>query len=147
MIDSLVPGGMIEMGPRRCILRAGPVFSASVRRPRICRMGVTYYKRFRMEIDVGRSALAEAVLPAGYQWVAWDPALLERHAQAKFEAFRVKKDAALRSESVIEHFSDRCIAARMGYEKIPRVRFLRHRRLLVSPLRFCLRTVERSVID
>jgi ribosomal protein S18 acetylase RimI-like enzyme len=56
-------------------------------------MGVTYYKRFRMEIDLGRTALAEAVLPAGFHWVAWDAALLERHAQAKFEAFRAEIDS------------------------------------------------------
>lgn len=56
-------------------------------------MGVTYYKRFRMEIDLSRFPVAEAVLPDGYEWVAWEPALLERHALAKFEAFRAEIDS------------------------------------------------------
>jgi ribosomal protein S18 acetylase RimI-like enzyme len=56
-------------------------------------MGVTYFKRFRMEIDLGRTAVAEAVLPPGYEWVAWGPDLLERHALAKFEAFRAEIDS------------------------------------------------------
>jgi ribosomal protein S18 acetylase RimI-like enzyme len=55
-------------------------------------MGVTYYKRFRMEIDLNRVLLAESALPAGYRWVAWHASLLERHALAKFESFRCEID-------------------------------------------------------
>jgi hypothetical protein len=56
-------------------------------------MGVTYYKRFRMEIDLARTPLEAAVLPDGYEWVAWHSALLERHALAKFESFRAEIDS------------------------------------------------------
>jgi hypothetical protein len=56
-------------------------------------MGVTYYKRFRMEIDLARTPLEAAVLPDGYEWVAWESALLERHALAKFESFRAEIDS------------------------------------------------------
>ena len=56
-------------------------------------MGVTYYKRFRMEIDLNRAVLADAELPPGYVWSAWSPALLERHAAAKFESFRAEVDS------------------------------------------------------
>lgn len=55
-------------------------------------MGVTYYKRFRMEIDLTRLRLPEAALPEGYEWVAWHESLLERHALAKFESFRCEID-------------------------------------------------------
>jgi hypothetical protein len=55
-------------------------------------MGVTYYKRFRMEIDLSRLPMAEEPLPTGYEWVSWGPALLERHALAKFESFRSELD-------------------------------------------------------
>jgi ribosomal protein S18 acetylase RimI-like enzyme len=55
-------------------------------------MGVTYYKRFRMEIDLCQVRLTEDPLPAGYQWVAWQASLLERHALAKFESFRSEID-------------------------------------------------------
>jgi GNAT superfamily N-acetyltransferase len=56
-------------------------------------MGVTYYKRFRMEIRLDQLRLGEPELPAGYEWVAWQPALLERHALAKFESFRDEIDS------------------------------------------------------
>jgi GNAT superfamily N-acetyltransferase len=56
-------------------------------------VGVTYYKRFRMEIDLNRVHLGESALPEGYAWVDWQPALLERHALAKFESFRTEIDS------------------------------------------------------
>jgi GNAT superfamily N-acetyltransferase len=55
-------------------------------------MGVTYYKRFRMEIDLSQMRQRESPLPEGYEWVAWDASLLERHALAKFESFRSEID-------------------------------------------------------
>ncbi len=56
-------------------------------------MAVTYYKRFRMEIDLTQVPLDEPSVPEGYEWVAWQPALLERHALAKFESFRSEIDS------------------------------------------------------
>lgn len=56
-------------------------------------MGVTYYKRFRMEIDLKQVRLDGPLLPDGYEWVAWQPELLERHALAKFESFRSEIDS------------------------------------------------------
>ena len=56
-------------------------------------MGVTYYKRFRMEVDLNRVRIAEPLLPEGYEWVAWEPRLLERHATAKYESFRAEIDS------------------------------------------------------
>lgn len=56
-------------------------------------MGVTYYKRFRMEIDLDRERLDQPALPKGYEWVPWQLALLERHALAKFESFRAEIDS------------------------------------------------------
>jgi GNAT superfamily N-acetyltransferase len=56
-------------------------------------MGVTYYKRFRMEIDLRQVRVSEPQLPEGYDWVAWHPAILERHALAKFESFRSEVDS------------------------------------------------------
>ena len=55
-------------------------------------MATTYYKRFRMEIDLNRVQLREEPLPEGYEWVAWEPTLLERHAVAKFESFHQEID-------------------------------------------------------
>jgi len=55
-------------------------------------MESTYFKRFRMDADV--SALREPVaLPPGYQFVAWNEALLDVHARTKYRAFRSEVDA------------------------------------------------------
>jgi mycothiol synthase len=56
-------------------------------------MSLTYFKRFRMEIDLkGRPPIA-ASLPAGYRLIAWSPTLLELHAEAKYHSFRTEMDA------------------------------------------------------
>lgn len=54
----------------------------------------TYYKRFRMEIDL-QDPLPAAVLPAGYSWVPWEQALLETHADVKFACFFDEVDAVV----------------------------------------------------
>jgi len=56
-------------------------------------MGVTYYKRFRMEIDLQQVALPEPVLPNGFTFTAWQHALLVRHASVKHESFRGEVDS------------------------------------------------------
>jgi len=56
-------------------------------------MGLTYFKRYRMEIDLtGRPLLAPS-LPPGYRLIAWDDSLLEAHADTKFQSFRTEIDA------------------------------------------------------
>lgn len=47
----------------------------------------TYFKRFRMDIDLTRRDLLEAPAPPGYRMLAWRPDLLEIHAQTKFRSF------------------------------------------------------------
>jgi ribosomal protein S18 acetylase RimI-like enzyme len=57
-------------------------------------MAITYYKRFRMEIDLdGIPALA--VLPDPFVWVAWDESLIDRHAEVKYLSFRDEIDASV----------------------------------------------------
>lgn len=56
-------------------------------------MGVTYYKRFRMEIDLLRVALPEPVLTEGFTFTAWQSVLLKRHASVKHESFRGEVDS------------------------------------------------------
>jgi RimJ/RimL family protein N-acetyltransferase len=56
-------------------------------------MGLTYFKRFRMEIDLtGRTFPADGP-PPGYRLIPWDDALLEAHAEAKFHSFRTEIDS------------------------------------------------------
>ncbi len=56
-------------------------------------MGMTLFRRFRMEINFQRVRLPEPELPEGYQWVRWDRSLLDRHAAVKFESFRSEIDS------------------------------------------------------
>jgi ribosomal protein S18 acetylase RimI-like enzyme len=55
-------------------------------------MAITYYKRFRMEIDLDRAVTA-AVLPPNFLWVPWNEALLEQHAEVKYRSFLGEIDA------------------------------------------------------
>ncbi len=55
-------------------------------------MAITYYKRFRMEIDLDR-ANTTPVLPRSFDWVPWDESLLEQHAEVKYRSFIGEVDA------------------------------------------------------
>ena len=56
-------------------------------------MGLTYFKRYRMEIDLVGRSIACPPDPAGYHFVPWNPSLLESHADVKFQSFREEIDA------------------------------------------------------
>jgi ribosomal protein S18 acetylase RimI-like enzyme len=55
-------------------------------------MAITYYKRFRMEIDLDR-AITAVVLPRPFAWVPWEESLLEQHAEVKYRSFMGEVDA------------------------------------------------------
>lgn len=57
-------------------------------------MAITYYKRFRMEIDLDGS-IEPPEPPWPLEWLGWDDSLLERHAEAKFLCFRDEIDTEL----------------------------------------------------
>ena len=56
-------------------------------------MGLTYFKRLRMEIDLMGRPLASVRPPEGYRFIAWDDSLLETHAETKYLSFRSEIDA------------------------------------------------------
>jgi GNAT superfamily N-acetyltransferase len=56
-------------------------------------MGVTYFKRFRMEVDLTGSVPEPAPLGADYALLPWEPNLLDAHAEAKYKSFRYEIDA------------------------------------------------------
>jgi len=55
-------------------------------------MAITYYKRFRMEIDLDQVIVA-ATLPRPFVWVSWEESLLDRHAEVKYHSFFGEIDA------------------------------------------------------
>ncbi|HEX3869965.1 MAG TPA: GNAT family N-acetyltransferase [Pirellulales bacterium] len=55
-------------------------------------MGLTYFKRYRMEIDLARIPVSSA-LPVGYRLFAWDSRFIASHAEAKCQSFRTEIDA------------------------------------------------------
>jgi GNAT superfamily N-acetyltransferase len=57
-------------------------------------MAITYYKRFRMEIDLDGS-MAPPVLPPEFSWVAWEESLIDYHAEVKYVSFRCEIDACV----------------------------------------------------
>ena len=57
-------------------------------------MAITYYKRFRMEIDLDLDQVLP-VLPSPFQWARWDESLLDRHAEVKYLSFRDEIDACV----------------------------------------------------
>ncbi len=56
-------------------------------------MGLTYFKRFRMEIDLSGRLVTSPPLPTGYRVLRWDDSLLESHAEAKYNSFRGEIDS------------------------------------------------------
>ncbi|MBY0398202.1 MAG: GNAT family N-acetyltransferase [Thermoleophilia bacterium] len=55
-------------------------------------MATTYYKRFRMEIDL-LGPRPRAVLPDGFLWIPWAETVLDRHSEVKYRSFREEIDA------------------------------------------------------
>src|SRR5690606_4901136 len=53
---------------------------------------LTYFKRYRMELELDRAAVRASPLPAGYELVAWDEGLIRDHAAAKYSSFRSEMD-------------------------------------------------------
>ena len=56
-------------------------------------MGLTYFKRYRMELNLEGPIFEPPGLPAGYRLLAWHDSLLECHAEAKYQSFCIEIDA------------------------------------------------------
>jgi len=56
-------------------------------------MALTYFKRYRMEIDLAGLDLSAPELPDGYSLLSWHPSLLDSHADAKYQSFRTEIDS------------------------------------------------------
>jgi ribosomal protein S18 acetylase RimI-like enzyme len=58
-------------------------------------MALTYFKRYRMELDLAGRDLTWVKAPGGFRLLSWHQSLLESHAEVKFQSFREELDANL----------------------------------------------------
>lgn len=58
-------------------------------------MGITYFKRYRMEVDLAALAPEPPPLPIGYALLAWSDKLISLHAEVKFRCFSEEMDASV----------------------------------------------------
>ena len=56
-------------------------------------MGVTYFKRFRMEISLTESLFTPGILTPDYRLVAWEDTDVDSHSDVKFRSFCYEIDA------------------------------------------------------
>lgn len=56
-------------------------------------MGLTYFKRYRMEIDLRKAHCKPNSVPSPYLLTPWSSSLVEAHAEAKFGSFCYEIDA------------------------------------------------------
>lgn len=56
-------------------------------------MAVTYFKRFRMEIDLAHPFFSAPSLPANYSLLPWRESLIDAHADVKYQSFSLELDA------------------------------------------------------
>jgi ribosomal protein S18 acetylase RimI-like enzyme len=56
---------------------------------------VTYYKRYRMEMDLIGPLPPVPSLPEGFAWIPWEERLLEAHSDVKFQCFRAELDGVV----------------------------------------------------
>ena len=54
---------------------------------------ITYFKRFKMEIDLHDACRIVPALPDEFRWVAWEESLLDVHAEVMFRSFQNEIDA------------------------------------------------------
>ena len=57
-------------------------------------MAITYYKRFRMEIDLDGSLTPLGLAPP-FRFVSWEESLVDQHAEVKYLSFRGEIDASV----------------------------------------------------
>ena len=73
-------------------------------------MGLTYFKRYRMEVDLTAWQPPVCDIPRGYEVLPWDETGAEAHAEAKFLSFQGELDSSVFP----------CLATREGCLKLMR---------------------------
>ncbi|MCH1496316.1 MAG: GNAT family N-acetyltransferase [Rubripirellula sp.] len=58
-------------------------------------LGLTYFKRFRMELNFDQSGLQVSSIPPGFEMIPFSSELIGEHASAKHESFKNEMDVNL----------------------------------------------------
>jgi hypothetical protein len=101
-------------------------------------MTLTYFKRYRMEYDLAELPPFSAIEPEGYRLFPWRDALLETHAEVKYQSFRFEIDA-----NVFPCLGEREGCRRLMHEIARRPGFMEPATWLIAwtplgePLEFC----------
>ena len=82
-------------------------------------MQISYFKRYRMQIDLSEAAPSPPKkLPEGFAFLPWHEDLLEAHAQAKYQSFQYELDCNVFPCLGNEHGCERLmneISSRRGF--------------------------------
>lgn len=102
-------------------------------------MGLTYFKRYRMDFDLAKLAPPVTGLPGTYRLIPWRASLRDAHADTKYRSFRFEIDA-----NVFPCLGDREGCRRLMDEITGRKGFLReatwlaaYQASLADPLEYC----------
>jgi ribosomal protein S18 acetylase RimI-like enzyme len=90
---NFIVGKERNSGPKQGMEWASPWLTTAIL-DRRKGMSVTYFKRFRMEIDLERVPQTPE-LPQGCYWVPWRRQIMEFHAQVKYRCFADELDATI----------------------------------------------------
>src|SRR5262245_31960995 len=104
-------------------------------------MKLTYFKRYRMELDL-RHPRPAAGLPPGFYWMPWAESLLDVHAEVKYLAFRGEMDAL-----VFPSLADRAGCRELMTAIRDRVGFCSAATWLVAGRAGCVGTVQGLIDD
>ncbi len=98
---------------------------------------VTYFKRYRMELDLVAPLPSVPSLPLDHAWVPWEDRLLETHAEVKFQCFRDELDGV-----VFPNLSSRIGCTRLMREIALRIGFRPESTWLISHSGVYVATVQ-----
>lgn len=102
--------------------------------------GITYFKRFKMELDL-QGLAAPPALPEGYFWVPWSADLMDLHAEVHYQCFCQELDTEL-----FPSFGDRWACKHLLREICQKPGFLPEGTWLVACEEGCCGTVQ-SVVN
>ena len=98
---------------------------------------VTYYKRYRMELDLVAPLPPMPALPTEFAWVSWEERLLDTHALVKYQCFVDELDGV-----IFPNLSNRDGCARLMHDIASRPGFRPESTWLIAHGDTCVATIQ-----